>query len=118
MEFCSQRISTLYKELTLEQRQSYMDAALKLRTEQATHRATIRGVKAVYIPTNAYMLYKHDRFPEMKAVDRSAKLVDMVKLISKQWWCLSESEKQLLRARVVKLNAERTEGAVCPVSNA
>lgn len=84
-----------------------MDAAMKLRTEQATHRQAIRARNAVHILLTAYMLYYQDKFPEMKAVDRSAKSADIIRQVAKQWQELSGSEKQVLSARLLSMQAAR-----------
>lgn len=91
----------LYKELTPQQRQSYMDAALRLKTESASRRASVKAAKVQqYRPPSAYLLYCWEKFAEVKAVDTSAKLGDVMKAVAKQWRGLSETEKQLFQKRV------------------
>ncbi|MEW5311219.1 MAG: hypothetical protein WDW38_002953 [Sanguina aurantia] len=101
-----QRIGILYKELTPEQKKAYADTAAKLSLESASQRAAAKVLKVQqFVPTNAYLLFCHEKFPALKAADPSIKLVDIIKKIAVQWRGLSESEKQVLKARVVTLKA-------------
>lgn len=94
-------MSILYKELTSEQKQAYVDAALKLKTESASSRAAIKAGKVQqYVPRTAYMLFCREKFPEVKAANTSAKLSEVMRLIGEQWRVLSENDKQLLKARM------------------
>lgn len=107
-----QRISAQYKELTPEQRQPYVDAAAKNRTALLARRAAIREANPVEVqsPRTAYLLFCQGKFPEVKAQNASAKLVDIVRIIAKQWRELGESEKLLLKARVVVLRSGAVQG--------
>lgn len=99
-------MSILYKELTPDQKQPYVDAALKLKSDASSRRAADKAAKVQqYSPPHAYLLFCKERFPEVRAANPSAKLGDIMKLVGKQWAGLSEPEKQLLKARVVQMKA-------------
>lgn len=101
-----QRMGALYKEVTPEQKMLYADAAAKLSLESASRQAAAKALKVQqFIPRNAYILFCHEKFPALKAADPSVKPVDIVRKIGVQWRGLSESEKQVFKARVVTLKA-------------
>lgn len=97
-------MSALYKELSPDERQRYIDISAKNRTEVATHRAAVKPAK-VSTPRTAYLLFCGERIKVTKAADATVKFTDMLKSIGKQWRSLSEPERQLLKERVAGMQA-------------
>lgn len=104
-------MSILYRELTPDQRQSYADDAAQQRAAVAAHRTAIRAER-VYIPHSAYMLYRQEIYQEVRAANPTAKPLDVVKVVGKQWQSLGEPERQLLQARVDEMKALKLAGKV------
>lgn len=103
-----QALGAQYKLLTPEQRQPYVDAAAKCKTEKGTQRAALKTAKAS--PVTAYLLYFRESSSQIRAADSTAKFVDIAKLVGKKWRGLSESEKQLLKERAVIVTAKEAAG--------
>lgn len=91
-----------YRGLTPEQRQPYLDAAAKRKTETDTQRA---AVKATKVPvTSAYLMFFQKRNSEINATGSPAKFGEIGRLLGKEWRGMGESEKQLLQAQAVIRN--------------
>lgn len=79
---------------------------MKLKSEAISRRTATKAAQVQqYSPSTAYLLFCQETFPGIKAANPSAKLGDVMRLVGKKWADVSESDKQLLKQRVVQTKA-------------
>lgn len=106
MHCVSQKISQDFKELTPDARQTYEATSAKLKAEGATKRAAIAAAR-VPGPVTAYLLFYKTKYQENKAAHPDKTVIELAKLVGKQWLELSVSEKQLYKAEADMLRDSR-----------